>query len=120
MMRPTHHGSAGITSKRVDVWQLFNEVTREAGGEDCRRFGMLHANPFHAGDRFVDLRRLLQLTPFVFCDHQSRDELNGFEQNSINGDLLRLAAGGQVPVAQSMAHLLPRHQDLPSQRRGTG
>lgn len=90
--------------QRVDIWQLFNTITRQAGGEDCRWFGMLHANPFHAGDRFVDLRSLLQMTPFVFCDHQSRDELNGFEQNSINGDLLRLAAGGQVPVAQSMAH----------------
>ncbi len=85
-------------------WQYFNRITQKYGGKDCRWFGMINANPFRTGGRFYDLKRLAEHAPFIFCDHQSRDESCGFEQNYCNGALLGSASGGQVIVAESMAH----------------
>lgn len=89
---------------RVNNWNYFNQVTKEAGGPDCRWFGMLNADPFHTGDRFYDIKKLIKDADFIFCDHQSRDAFNGFEQNSVNGALLRMASNEENLVAESMSH----------------
>ena len=89
---------------RVRNWKFFNKVTSEYGGEDCKWFGMLNADPFSTGGRFYDIKRLVKDAPFIFCDHQSRDHSSGFEQNSLNGALLRFASQENVIVAESMAH----------------
>ncbi len=89
---------------RVENWNFFNQVTKKAGGLDCRWFGMLNADPFHTGDRFYDIKNLIRDSDFIFCDHQSRDAINGFEQNSVNGALLRMASNEQNLVAESMSH----------------
>ena len=54
--------------------------------------------------RFYDLKRLTEDAPFIFCDHQSRDEGGGFEQNTWNGMLLKSASDEHILVAESMAH----------------
>ena len=89
---------------RVKNWNFFNEVTRRAGGEDCRWFGMLTADPFDTGGRFYDIRALVKDADFIFSDQQSRENDYGFEQNAVNGNLLRLASKEQNIVAESMAH----------------
>ncbi len=89
---------------RVDNWKFFNEVTRKAGGEGCRWFGMLTADPFDTGERFYDIKALVKDAEFIFSDQQGRDDRNGFEQNSVNGNLLRLASNENVLAAESMAH----------------
>lgn len=89
---------------RVENWKLFNAVTTDCGGADCRWFGMVNGNPFSTGGRFYDIRRLAQGAPFLFCDHQSREQGGGFWQNSVNGAMLRSAAGEGVVTAESMAH----------------
>ena len=89
---------------RVRNWKFFNRVTSECGGEDCKWFGMVNADPFSTGGRFYDIKRLIKDAPFIFCDHQSRDHNSGFEQNSLNGALLRFASQENIIVAESMAH----------------
>lgn len=89
---------------RVKNWSYFNEITRLAGGENCRWFGMINADPFATGGRFYDIKRLVEHAPFIFCDHQFRDGDGGFEQNALNGALLKLASDENVIVAESMAH----------------
>lgn len=89
---------------RVNNWNYFNQITTKAGGEDCRWFGMINADPFHTGEKFYDIKKLVKDTNFIFCDHQSRDSWNGFEQNSVNGALLRMASNEQNLVAESMSH----------------
>ncbi len=91
-------------SLRVRNWHYFNEVTEKWGGKDCKWFGMLNADPFSTGGRFYDIKKLVQGVPFLFCDHQSRDSMGGFEQNSVYAALLRNAVGEDVTVAESMAH----------------
>lgn len=88
---------------RTENWDLFNEVTQRVGGEDCLWLGMLHADPANLSGTFTDLKALCERSKFIFSDQQSRDLLNGFEQNSLNGALLRLASEEQVLVPESMA-----------------
>jgi hypothetical protein len=86
---------------RLANWDLFNEVTRKAGGDDCLWFGMVHADP--ASGAFADLKAILSRSKMVFCDHQGRKSA-GFEQNVVNGTLLRLASDEQVLAPESMAN----------------
>ena len=86
---------------RLANWDLFNEVTRKAGGPDCLWFGMVHADP--ASGTFADLKAILSRSQMVFCDHQGR-EGSGFEQNVVNGTLLRLASDEQALAQESMAN----------------
>ena len=89
---------------RVKNWKYFNDVTRRAGGEECRWFGMLTADPFDTGGRFYDIRELVKDADFIFSDQQSRENMYGFEQNAVNGNLLRLVSSENIIVAESMAH----------------
>lgn len=89
---------------RLKNWDFFNSVTRKTGGEDCRWFGMLNADPFDTGGRFYDIKKLAEKSDFIFSDHQSRDPVYGFEQNALNANLLKLASCKDVMVAESMAH----------------
>ena len=89
---------------RTENWDLFNETTQKAGGEDCLWFGMINADPFSAVGSFTDIKALCERCQIIFSDHQCRDILNGFEQNSANGALLRLASDENITVLESMSH----------------
>ena len=86
---------------RMENWDLYNATTQRAGGEHCLWFGMIHADP--RGRMFVDLKGALSRSKMIFCDHQGREGM-GFEQNAVNGTLLRLAAHEQILAPQSMAN----------------
>ena len=86
---------------RTENWDLFNEVTKKAGGDDCLWFGMFHSDPAYGTN--IDLKEILSRSVFVFCDHQGR-ESSGFEQNVVNGSLLRLASDEQALAPESMAN----------------
>ena len=86
---------------RMENWDLFNEVTQKAGGEDCLWFGMIHADP--ASGSFNDLKGILSRSKMIFNDQQGRESL-GFEGNTVNGTLLRLASDEQVLAPESMAN----------------
>jgi len=88
---------------RMENWDLFNEVTKRIGGEDCLWFGMIHADP--ASGSFNDLKAILSRSEMIFNDQQGRESA-GFEQNSVNGTLLRLAADEQVLAPESMANYI--------------
>lgn len=88
---------------RMENWDLFNRITRKYGGEECLWLGMLNANPLNASFNFCDLYEIGKRSQLVLCDHQSRDSINGFEQNSINGDLLHDVAGWEQIIPESMS-----------------
>lgn len=86
---------------RMENWDLFNEVTKRAGGENCLWFGMINADP--ASGSFNDLKAILSRSKMIFNDQQGREN-SGFEENSVNGTLLRLASEEQVLAPESMAN----------------
>jgi len=89
---------------REENWDLFNEVTMMRGGADCLWLGMVHANPFNSHVNFGDLRETGRRSKILMCDQQSRDSLNGFEQNVVNGLLLHNVTSAETMIPQSMAH----------------
>lgn len=91
---------------RMENWDLFNQVTREHGGPDCLWLGMVNANPVKTHASFCDLKEVGERSAIIMCDHQSRDTLNGFEQNSLNGYLLHGVAGWDVIIPESMSNYI--------------
>jgi hypothetical protein len=91
---------------RIENWDLFNEVTQKFGGSDCLWLGMVNANPIHTSSSFCDLKEVGERSKIIMCDHQSRDELNGFEQNSLNGSLLHGLTGWNKIIPESMANYI--------------
>ena len=89
---------------RTEVWQRFDRVVQEAGGPDCRWIGMVNADPADLGGHYVDLHAVCSMAPVVLNDHQSRNALDGFEQNVLNGQLVHLLGGEDKLVLESMAH----------------
>lgn len=91
---------------RIENWDLFNRVTREAGGPDCLWLGMVNANPVRSHVSFCDLKEIGERSKIIMCDHQSRDPFNGFEQNSLNGQLLHGVAGWNTVIPESMSNYI--------------
>ena len=89
---------------RLANWELFNEVCRREGGPDCLWLGMVNANPFGSHLNFADLHEIGRRSRIMMCDHQSRDALNGFEQNAVNGALLHAVGSADTLIPESMAH----------------
>ena len=95
---------------RIDNWDLFNEVTKKYGGEDCLWLGMLNADIAGSAAGFADLKALCNRSKIIFSDHQSREPISGFEQNSLNGNLFRMASQEDVVVPESMANYVRGHR----------
>ncbi|TVY11026.1 alpha-amylase family protein [Paenibacillus cremeus] len=93
-------------SCRIENWDLFNQITAQYGGADCLWLGMVNANPVKTHASFCDLKEVGERSRIVMCDHQSRDSLNGFEQNSLNGQLLHGVAGWDAIIPESMANYI--------------
>ncbi|HEY5561716.1 MAG TPA: alpha-amylase family protein [Clostridiaceae bacterium] len=89
---------------RTENWDLFNETTKRMGGEHCLWVGMLDADPTNLSGAFGDLKEICKRARIIFSDIQSRDSINGFEKNSVNGSLLRMAAYENVLVPESFAN----------------
>lgn len=86
---------------RIDNWDLFNQITKKYGGEDCLWLGMIGANAIGHG-HFTDLREIAKRTKIFMVDSQSRDT-TGFEQNSLNGVLLHQLVGWDKIIPESSA-----------------
>lgn len=101
---------------RIDNWDLFNEVTRKYGGEDCLWLGMVNANPVASHCALYDLKEVGERSALIMTDHQSRDSVNGLEQNSLNGMLLHAVSGWDTVIPESMANYIRGVQTF---RRGS-
>ncbi|SFK79028.1 Beta-galactosidase trimerisation domain-containing protein [Paenibacillus sp. 1_12] len=89
---------------RIENWDLFNAVTQEFGGPDCLWLGMFNADPLRPHTNFCDLKEVGQRSKIIMCDHQTRDNMTGFEQNSLNGYLLHSLAGWDTLIPESMSN----------------
>lgn len=89
--------------RRTRIWELFNEVTRSAGGADCIWVGMNSGRVRDASERFRDIEQLVKRTPLVFLDHQTRSEAEGFQENAYAGGLVNGLLGWDGVVTESMA-----------------
>lgn len=89
---------------RMENWDLFNEISHLYGGPDCLWTGMVNANPINNSGSFCDLKGVCQRSEIIMCDHQSREEDYGFEENGLNGGILHGIMGWDKLIAESMAN----------------
>ena len=89
-------------ARRVDLWELNNRVTREAGGPNCLWVGMNSGSISSQCQSFRDYREICARSEIVMLDHQARGE-GGFHQNAETGALIHGLIGWNRLIPESMA-----------------
>jgi hypothetical protein len=88
--------------RRLEIWDFFNRVTREAGGADCLWLGMNSGSVTGQSRSFRDVRQICTRSHIVLLDHQARSDLGGFADNAITGKLFHGVLGWEKPIPESM------------------
>lgn len=87
--------------RRTDLWELNNRITTEAGGKDCHWMGMISGDVLNNCNRFIDLPSILARSPIVMLDHQRRNAIDGFEDNTEVGKRLHEVGGWDKLIPES-------------------
>ncbi|MEH7901475.1 alpha-amylase family protein [Rhizobium laguerreae] len=87
--------------RRTDLWELNNRVTTKAGGRDCHWTGMISGDVLNNCNRFIDLPAILSRSPIVMLDHQRRNGVDGFEDNTEAGKRLHEVGGWDKLIPES-------------------
>ncbi len=87
--------------RRTELWDANNAVTTKAGGMDCRWMGMVSGDVLNNSDRFINLREIMKRSEIVMLDHQRRNGIDGFEQNTEAGKRLHELVGWDKLIPES-------------------
>ena len=90
-------------ARRLEIWDLNNRTTREAGGPDCLWCGMNGGSIPYACSHFRDLKAIWERSEFVMLDEQTRVDATGFQHNGEVGKLVHGVLGWDKLVAESIA-----------------
>lgn len=90
-------------ARRIEVWELNNRTTREAGGPDCIWAGMNSGSVTSLARSFRDLREICRRADIMMLDHQRRDDDTGFQQNGDTGKRVHSLLGWDKVAPESMA-----------------
>jgi hypothetical protein len=88
---------------RLEIWDLNNRATRDAGGPDCIWTGMNSGSVAGQCQSFRDYREICARAELVLLDHQSRSENGGFQQNGETGKLIHGLLGWDKLIPESTA-----------------
>ena len=89
--------------RRVEMWELNNQVTKAAGGANCIWVGMNSGSISGQCQSFRDFRRICRRTEMIMLDHQARTDSDGFQQNGEAGKLIHGLLGWDKLIPESMA-----------------
>jgi hypothetical protein len=89
--------------RRVELWELNNRVTREAGGPHCIWSGMIGGNFVSEARRFRDHREICRRADIILFDDQGRSLDWGFQGNSEMGKRIHGILGWDKLIPESMA-----------------
>ncbi|HTB63631.1 MAG TPA: beta-galactosidase [Opitutales bacterium] len=88
---------------RLEIWDLYNQVTRATGGPDCIWVGMNGGNITGASGDFRDYREICRRAEILMLDNQRRADNTGFQANAIGGRLVHGMLGWDKLAPESMA-----------------
>lgn len=88
--------------RRVEVWDAFNRVTREAGGKDCLWLGMNSGSVTGQSRSLRDVRAIFARSEIVMLDYQSRGDSGTFADNAVAGKLIHSVLGHDKLIPESM------------------
>jgi hypothetical protein len=89
--------------RRLEVWDLNNRTTREAGGPDCLWVGMNSGSLVGQSQTFRDVKEICRRAEIILLDHQARENASGFQQNGETGRLFHQLLGWNKLIPESMA-----------------
>lgn len=90
-------------ARRLEIWDLNNRTTRDAGGPDCLWVGMLSGDLTGQGRRFRDVKAIAERSELLLLDDQGRSDATGFQRNAELGKRLHGLAGWDKLMPESMA-----------------
>ena len=93
--------------RRSEIWDLFTNTSKAAGGPTCIWSGMTSGSVISSGD-FRDLKEICNRADIIMLDHQSRTSDGGFQQNAEVGKYIHGLLGWDKVAAESMAIYGPR------------
>jgi hypothetical protein len=88
--------------RRVEIWEMNNRITGEAGGADCLWLGMNGGSVTGQSRSLRDYKRIGERSPILMLDHQSRGEQDTFDDNATTGKLLHGLIGWDKLIPESM------------------
>ncbi|MDB4884240.1 MAG: hypothetical protein JWL95_3006, partial [Gemmatimonadetes bacterium] len=89
-------------AQRIELWELNDRVTREAGGADCRWIGMNGGGISGQARSFRDYKAICARAPIIMLDHQTRSDAEGFQHNAFTGKLIHGMLGWDKLIPESM------------------
>ncbi len=90
-------------ARRLELWDLNNRVTKEAGGSDCLWIGMNSGSISAQSRSFRDMREVCARAQIILLDHQARSDSEGFQGNAEAGKLVHGILGWDKLIPESMA-----------------
>ncbi|MCP8939446.1 beta-galactosidase [Alsobacter sp. SYSU M60028] len=88
-------------TRRTELWDFNNEITTKAGGKDCIWSGMISGDVLNNNNRFIDLKEILPRAKIVMLDHQRRNAIDGFADNTEAGKRLHEVGGWDKLIPES-------------------
>jgi hypothetical protein len=90
-------------ARRLEIWDMFNRTTREAGGAHCLWLGMNSGTISGQAQRFRDYKAICERSEIVMLDEQARNDATGFQHNGEAGKLIHGLLGWDKLIPESMA-----------------
>jgi hypothetical protein len=90
-------------ARRLEIWDLFNRTTRDAGGPHCLWLGMNSGTISGQALRFRDCKAICEQSEIVMLDEQTRNDATGFQHNGEAGKLIHGLLGWDKLIPESMA-----------------
>jgi hypothetical protein len=90
-------------TRRTEIWDLFNRITKSAGGPYCIWSGMNSGSVSTQSGSFRDYKELCSRAEIFMLDSQARSDNSGFQQNSNTGKLIHGLLGWDKLAPESMA-----------------
>ncbi len=88
---------------RLEIWDLFNQTARDAGGPACLWVGMIGGTIAGAASEFRDYREICRRTELIMLDNQRRADATGFQANGQTGKLVHGLLGWDKLAPESFA-----------------
>jgi hypothetical protein len=89
--------------RRLEIWDLNNRISRQAGGPDCLWIGMNSGSISGQCQSFRNCKEICRRAEIILLDHQSRSDAGGFQQNGESGKLIHGLLGWDKLIPESMA-----------------
>jgi len=90
-------------ARRLEIWDMFNRTTRDAGGPHCLWLGMNSGTIAEQSLRFRDYKSICERSEIVMLDEQARNDATGFQHNGEAGKLIHGLLGWDKLIPESMA-----------------